>query len=61
MHKWCIVSVIIGLIVGGLIGAGITYQQTKCKTSGMHIQFDSSTQNGPGITITKTEENKDKN
>ncbi|HLB55933.1 MAG TPA: hypothetical protein VJK30_01185 [Coxiellaceae bacterium] len=41
-------------IIGILIGAGITYFHTRCETNGMHIKFDSSGQNGSGITITKT-------
>lgn len=54
MRACGIVSCIICLIIGGAIGAGITYSKVKCKTSGLNIKFDSSQQTGPGISITKT-------
>lgn len=41
-------------IIGILIGAGITYFQTRCETSGMNINLNSNGQNGAGITVTKT-------
>lgn len=52
-----VVNCIIFLIIGGLIGAGITYHQVKCQTSGVNIKLDSGTQAGgagAGITVTKT-------
>ena len=49
-----IVSSILCLIIGVAIGAGATYYQVKCKTTGMNIQLDSNAKTGPGITITKT-------
>jgi hypothetical protein len=48
------VTGLICLILGALIGAGITYQQVKCQTSGVNIKFDSGGQSGTGVTITKT-------
>lgn len=49
----CALRAILWLIIGGLIGAGITYHQVACKTSGVNIQFDSA-KTGSGITVTKT-------
>ena len=54
MKSCSVMSCIICLIIGGLIGAGITYSQVKCKTSGVNIKLDSSEKSGPGISITKT-------
>lgn len=54
METRYILTAILFLIIGGAIGAGITYSQVKCKTSGVSIQLDSSAQSGPGISITKT-------
>lgn len=54
MKMGCVVNTIVCLIIGGVIGSAITYQQVKCKTSGVNIQLDSSSKTGPGITITKT-------
>lgn len=54
MKSCSFMGCLICLIIGGLIGAGITYSQVKCQTSGMNIKLNSSGQTGPGITITKT-------
>ena len=53
MESRSVLTAIIFLIIGGLIGAGITYNQVKCKTSGVNIQLESGAQ-GPGINVTKT-------
>lgn len=54
MKNGCVSMAILWLIIGGVIGAGITYYQVKCKTSGVSIKLDSTAQSGPGITVTKT-------
>lgn len=46
-------TIILYLLIGAVIGAGITYYQVKCNTSGVNIKLDASG-NNPGITVTKT-------
>jgi hypothetical protein len=57
MKNNCLAIAILCLIIGGAIGAGITYYQVRCKTTGMSIQLESSG-SGPGITVTKTGDDK---
>ena len=43
---------ILCLVIGGIIGAGITYQQVKCKTSAVNVQLKAG--ENPALTITRT-------
>lgn len=54
MKKGCFFSMILVFIIGGLVGAGVTYQYVKCKVEQTNIHFGSDTKEGPGLTITKT-------
>ena len=54
MKSCSIVACLIWFIIGGLVGAGVTYHQFKCQTSGVNIKLDSNTKTGPGVTVTKT-------
>ncbi|GEM_PF-4896154 len=54
MNNSKLLTAIIFLIIGGAIGAGITYHQVQCKTSGVNIKLDSNGETGAGISITKT-------
>ena len=53
MKTGCWMSGVVIFIIGGLIGAGIMYQVSKCKVQQTSIQLDSSG-NAPALTITKT-------
>lgn len=54
MKNCNLLNAILFLIIGGAIGAGITYHQFQCKTSGVNIKLDSNDKTGAGISITKT-------
>ena len=53
MKSCSVMTCILWFVIGGLIGAGITYHSVKFETTGMNIKLDSSGQS-PGISITKT-------
>lgn len=57
MNASSIFTCLLCLIIGAAIGAGVTYNQVKCKTSGLNIQLNSSGSQ-PGISITKTGDEK---
>ena len=40
------------LVIGAAIGAGVTYETVKCKTSGVDIRLGGG--KNPGLSITNT-------
>lgn len=54
MKSNTVLIAVLWFIIGGLVGAGVTYEYAKCRTSGVNIRLDSNSKNGPGISVTRT-------